>query len=110
MDIGARKSDGLAGRMHSLDQFRGCCVASMFVVNFLGPMHVTPDLLAHRNSFFSLADTVMPAFLFAVGVSFRLTWTRAATNNHELTSRRARRYVQRSSLRPWMKLRFGSPS
>lgn len=60
------------GRIHSIDQFRGYTVLGMFLVNYLGfyPCHYN----YHHNDFFlSYADTIMPSFMFAVGLSFRLT-------------------------------------
>lgn len=62
------------GRIHSLDQFRGYCVLGMLLVNFLAGFDVTPDVLEHHNTHFSYADSILPAFLFAVGFAFRLTW------------------------------------
>ncbi|MCC6794992.1 MAG: DUF1624 domain-containing protein [Candidatus Hydrogenedentes bacterium] len=68
-----------AARLASLDQFRGYTVAGMFLVNFLGGYaairHYAP-LLCHHNTYCSYADTIMPQFFFAVGVSFRLTFLR----------------------------------
>ena len=60
-------------RIVSMDQFRGYAVAGMFVVNFLGGMAVTHQLLAHNNTHFSWADSIMPGFLFACGFSYRLS-------------------------------------
>lgn len=67
-----------AGRIESLDQFRGYTVAGMFVVNFLGSFAATPVLMTHTNNFCSYADTIMPQFFFAVGFAFRLTFGRRA--------------------------------
>ncbi len=55
------------GRLRSLDQFRGYCVVGMLLVNFLAGLQLTPDILEHHNTYFSYADAVLPAFLFAVG-------------------------------------------
>jgi predicted acyltransferase len=65
-----------AGRIASLDQFRGYTVAGMFVVNFLGSFLVTPAVLKHHNNYCSYADTIMPQFFFAVGFAMRLTFER----------------------------------
>ena len=65
-------------RLASLDQFRGYTVAAMFLVNFLGRYHATPDLLQHHNTWCSYADTVMPQFFFAVGMALRLVLLREA--------------------------------
>lgn len=56
-----------------MDQFRGYAVAGMFVVNFLGGLAVTHQVLKHNNTHFSWADSIMPGFLFACGFSYRLS-------------------------------------
>src|SRR5262245_43923508 len=71
---GAMAAD--AGRIGSMDQFRGYTVAGMLVVNFLGGLEAVPAVLKHNNTFFSYADTIMPSFLFAAGFSYRLTTLR----------------------------------
>ncbi len=48
----------------------------MFVVNFCGSLKAIPDWVKHHDTYFSFADSIMPAFLFAVGISFRLTMLR----------------------------------
>ncbi|WP_417731499.1 heparan-alpha-glucosaminide N-acetyltransferase domain-containing protein [Rosistilla oblonga] len=60
-------------RVISMDQFRGYAVAGMFVVNFLGGLSVTHQVLKHNNTHFSWADSIMPGFLFACGFSYRLS-------------------------------------
>ncbi|MFO0919421.1 MAG: heparan-alpha-glucosaminide N-acetyltransferase domain-containing protein [Planctomycetaceae bacterium] len=65
-----------ANRLYSLDQFRGYAVAAMFVVNFCGNLKFTPDWIKHHDTYFSYADSIAPAFLFAAGFSFRLTMRR----------------------------------
>jgi predicted acyltransferase len=77
---GARVAGGpilaSAGRLASLDQFRGYTVAGMILVNFWASYAVTPAVLRHHQSYCSYADTIMPQFLFAVGFSCRLTFRR----------------------------------
>ncbi len=63
-----------ASRISSLDQFRGYNVAGMFVVNFLGGLTITHQILKHNNTHFSLADSIMPGFILACGFSFRLSF------------------------------------
>ena len=63
-------------RIRSLDQFRGFTVLAMFVVNFGHGMKSVPQLFQHNENWFSLADWIMPGFIFVVGMSFRLTWPR----------------------------------
>jgi predicted acyltransferase len=67
---------GPAGRVASLDQFRGYIVAAMFVVNSLGGLAAVPDGIKHHDTYFSFADSIMPGFLFASGISFRLSMLR----------------------------------
>lgn len=61
-------------RLLSLDQLRGLTVASMFVVNFSGGFRAMPDIVKHHDGYETLADWIMPTFLFMVGFSFRLSW------------------------------------
>ncbi len=66
-------------RILSLDQFRGYTVAGMFLVNFVGSFEIikaTLPLLNHHHTFCSYADTIMPHFLFAVGLAYRMTFLR----------------------------------
>ncbi|MEZ6151428.1 MAG: hypothetical protein R3C09_15005 [Pirellulaceae bacterium] len=60
-------------RIQSLDQFR-YSVAGMFVVNFLGGLAVTHQVLKHNNTHFSYADSIMPSFIFACGYSYRMSF------------------------------------
>jgi predicted acyltransferase len=61
-------------RIQSLDQFRGYSVAGLFVVNFLGGLAVTHQVLRHNNTHFSYADSIMPSFIFACGYSYRMSF------------------------------------
>ncbi len=65
-----------SARLHALDQFRGFTVASMFAVNFLASLAAVHPLLRHHKTWCSVADLVMPMFLFAVGFSLRLSFGR----------------------------------
>jgi predicted acyltransferase len=71
----------VVGRIASMDQFRGYCVLGMYVVNFLGGFAVIHSILKHNNTYFSYADSIMPAFLFAAGFSYRLTLLRRTTRD-----------------------------
>src|SRR5438876_10194411 len=70
--MGADEGDPLA----SLDQFLGCAVLGMSVVNFLGHFQVTPDFLRHHPTYVTYADAVMPQFFLAAGFACRLTVVR----------------------------------
>lgn len=83
-----------AGRILSLDQFRGYAVVAMFVVNYWSHLEAGPAFLKHHNSYFSFADSIMVAFLFAVGMAFRLTLVRRRM--HGQMQGVYSRYVRRS--------------
>jgi len=65
-----------SSRIVSMDQFRGYTVTGMLIVNFLGHFAISHPVLSHHNTYFSYADTIMPAFHFAVGFALRLTMLR----------------------------------
>ncbi|WP_435009100.1 hypothetical protein P12x_000350 [Tundrisphaera lichenicola] len=74
------EAQSLAGRLASLDQFRGYTVVGMLLVNFLGGYQVVPAVLKHHNTYCSYADTIMPQFFFAVGFAYRLTFLRRVSS------------------------------
>ncbi len=63
-------------RLASLDQFRGYTVLAMVFVNFAGGYEHIPKTFGHHHVYCSFADTVMPGFLFCVGMAMRLTFLR----------------------------------
>ena len=76
---GLTSSASKAGRLISLDQFRGYTVAGMFLVNFIGSyeaIKASLPILKHHHTFCSYADTIMPQFFLAVGFAYRLTFLR----------------------------------
>jgi len=74
-DAAPASAPASSSRIVSMDQFRGYTVAGMFVVNFVGGLTAFPEVLKHHNGlpYFSYADTIMPAFMFAAGFSYRLS-------------------------------------
>jgi predicted acyltransferase len=64
------------GRLESIDQFRGYTVAGMFLVNFVAGYECMPAFFRHHNTYCSYADTIMPQFFLAVGLTYRLTYMR----------------------------------
>lgn len=60
-------------RLVYLDLFRGYTVVGMLIVNFAGGYLAVPRTLGHHHDHCSFADTIMPQFLFAVGVAMRMT-------------------------------------
>jgi hypothetical protein len=67
-----------ARRLDYVDQFRGFTMFSMILVNFLGDggFNATPAFFKHGKYYVSYPDLVMPGFLFATGLSFRLSHLR----------------------------------
>jgi hypothetical protein len=63
-------------RIVSMDQFRGYTVVGMILVNFIGHFALVPDVFKHHNTYFSYADSIMPAFHFCVGFAMRLVLLR----------------------------------
>jgi predicted acyltransferase len=64
-----------SARLDYIDQYRGFIMFSMILVNFLGDGHfeATPLFFQHGHYQISYPDTVMPGFLFACGLSYRLS-------------------------------------
>lgn len=81
-----------AGRIASLDQYRGYAIFGMLLVNFFGHydtkwiqelndsglksalMFIFGEQLHHHNEFMTYADTIAPIFMFVVGIGMRLSW------------------------------------
>ena len=86
--------DPSAGRIPSLDQYRGYAIFGMLLVNFFGHYGVkwVDDLslewlktplyfffgkqLHHHNEYMTYADTIAPIFMFVVGIGLRLSWVK----------------------------------
>ena len=76
-------------RLHALDQFRGYTVLGMFLVNFVGGFAAMVALwptLKHHHTYVSYADTIMPQFLFAVGMAYRLVFVRRKARDGALAA------------------------
>ena len=63
-------------RMESLDQFRGFAIFAMVLVNYLGHYTAMPETFRHHPWSLSFADMVVPMFLFAIGIGYRMTFLR----------------------------------
>ncbi len=83
-------------RWTSLDQFRGYAVCGMIVVNFLGNYACCPRILRHTNDYCSYADTIMPNFLFAVGLAIAIVWNRIAADDLDGKRRIQGKLIKRS--------------
>lgn len=94
MSTTAPAIDPSAGRIASLDQYRGYAIFGMMLVNFfghystkwiddLGIEAIKPPLnfifgqqLHHFGEYMTYADTIAPIFMFVVGIGMRLSWLR----------------------------------
>jgi predicted acyltransferase len=84
-------------RIRSLDVFRGLCVVAMILVNTPGDVRYTYGWLTHAAWHgWSFADTIMPAFLWIVGLSVALSAAKrleAGATRSELLKHAAKRSV-----------------
>jgi predicted acyltransferase len=66
-----------AGRLRSLDIFRGICIVAMILVNNPGPaVDVYPPLVHAQWAGWTFADTIFPSFLWIAGVAITLSTAR----------------------------------
>jgi predicted acyltransferase len=96
-----------AGRIPSLDQYRGYAIFGMLLVNFFGHYGVkwvdvlstswlkTPlyfifgEQLHHHNTYMTYADTIAPIFMFVVGIGMRLSWVKRVEKTPANVARKA---------------------
>lgn len=69
-------ASGPAGRISSLDQYRGFAIFGMLIVNHLGEFQCMPEQFRHHNTYMTFADIIAPLFMFVVGMGFRLSLQR----------------------------------
>ena len=71
------QTSSMSNRLLSLDALRGYTIAVMVIVNSPGSRsHVYPPLLHTKWNGITLTDMVFPFFLFMVGVSITLAYTK----------------------------------
>jgi len=92
------QSSGTSQRLVSLDALRGYTIALMVIVNHPGSWsHVYPPLLHAQWHGVTLTDLVFPFFLFIVGVSIALAYTKrldAGTGKKDLYTKIVSRAVK----------------
>jgi predicted acyltransferase len=101
-----------AGRIASLDQYRGYAIFGMLLVNFFGHydtkwvqelndsglksalMFIFGQQLHHHSEYMTYADTIAPIFMFVVGIGMRLSWMNRANKVAPSVARKsmAKRY------------------
>jgi predicted acyltransferase len=107
-----------AGRLHSLDVFRGITIAAMLLVNNPGSWStVYPPLLHAEWHGWTPTDLIFPFFLFIVGVSMAFSFGRAlesGANRAEVMRKAAVRAAKLIALGlvlhafPWWRLDLGT--
>ena len=71
-------------RWEALDEFRGLSVLLLVLLSPFGMFKEVPDFFKHaQGSGFTIADLIAPLFLFAVGVSNRLSFLRRLKDGGE---------------------------
>ncbi|KQS33024.1 acyltransferase family protein [Dyadobacter sp. Leaf189] len=77
-----QKLTGTTSRLSSLDAMRGFTIAAMIMVNFPGDEdHVFPTLSHSKWNGLTFTDLIAPVFLFIVGVSIALAYSKNQTGN-----------------------------
>src|ERR1035437_8706494 len=79
LPAGASPVAAKAGRLASLDIYRGLVVVGMTLVNYLSPVQGVPAWSKHWPESldgYTYVDVVFPAFLFIVGVAIPLALNR----------------------------------
>lgn len=70
------------GRILSIDVFRGLTIMLMVIVNYLSGINSIPDWLKHAPDIgLTLPDFVAPAFIFAIGLTYRLSYEKRAARD-----------------------------
>jgi predicted acyltransferase len=87
---------GRGDRIVAIDQFRGLSIVLMVIANYLSGVSGIPNWLKHAPDLgLTPPDVVAPLFLFAIGLTYRLSAERrrARTGHRETTAHLFRRYL-----------------
>ena len=104
------------GRLVSLDALRGFTIAAMVIVNDAGSWdHVYPPLLHAEWNGCTITDLVYPFFLFIIGISITLAYTKRIEANaprkslyHKIIIRSVNIYLLGLFLWLWPEFDFGA--
>jgi predicted acyltransferase len=71
-----------SGRIRSIDYFRGFTIILMIAVNYLSGIDCVPAFLKHApNIGLTITDLVAPAFIFAIGLTYKRSFDRRAARD-----------------------------
>ena len=77
----ASKIKPCPARLTSIDQFRGFSILLMVLANYLAGIKIIPTWLKHAPDIgLTIADLIAPFFIFAIGLTYRLSWNRRKAN------------------------------
>jgi predicted acyltransferase len=66
-------------RINSIDNFRGFTIILMVIVNYLSGINCIPGFLKHAADVgLTITDLIAPAFIFAIGLTYKLSFDRRA--------------------------------
>jgi predicted acyltransferase len=69
-------------RLVSVDQFRGLSILLMVLANYLAGIEIIPAWLKHAPDIgLTVIDLIAPFFIFAIGLTYGLSWNRRLTNH-----------------------------
>lgn len=72
-------NDVATSRIPAIDCFRGFTIMLMVIVNFISGITIVPAFLKHAPDIgLTMTDIVAPAFLFAIGLTYKLSFTKRA--------------------------------
>jgi predicted acyltransferase len=75
-------SKSSSSRLLSIDQFRGLSILLMVLANYLAGVNIIPTWLKHAPDIgLTVIDLIAPFFIFAIGLTYGLSWNRRAANH-----------------------------
>lgn len=79
------KSSPEPSRNPSIDQFRGLSILLMVLANYLAGIQIIPAWLKHAPDIgLTMIDLIAPFFIFAIGLTYGLSWKRRTVNHGKL--------------------------
>lgn len=68
-----------SGRLEAIDQFRSLAILLMVLADYLAGVNIVPAWLKHaRDIGYTITDLIAPLFVFAIGLTFGLSFRRRA--------------------------------
>ena len=75
------------GRLEAIDQYRGFAILLMVLADYLVGANIVPAWLKHApDAGYTVIDLIAPMFVFAIGLTFGLSFRRAQRRRGRPTS------------------------